>query len=393
MKMFVSLLIGLLLALVMLRPGLVRSQAVSQATLLPPAAPTDNPTTPAKVALGRLLFWDPILSGGKDVACATCHHPDFGYSDGRAVSVGVNGVGLGGGRRFVEGAPPRFAKRNSQTVLNVAFNGVTQYGAASASMAPMFWDVRVLGLEAQALEPIKSAEEMRGDAYTEAAAIEAVVARLRSIPAYGTLFDKAFGGGKASVSAQNLGRALAAFERTLVAVDSPYDRYMRGDRSAMTATQLEGMEAFSRAGCTGCHGGPMFSDYKTHVLGAPGNRSSSVLDDGVNGTGAFRTPSLRNLVATGPYMHGGAFESLDDVLRFYSRASRGQGRGGRGRGDAFTTTAEGGPQTDPLLRELRGVRRDSEAIKAFLVALNDDRFDRAVPAHVPSGLPPGGSID
>jgi cytochrome c peroxidase len=392
MKMPALLLLILVLMAAMLRPGPVRSQAVPPAVPLHPVAPADNPTTPAKVALGRLLFWDPILSGHQDVACATCHHPDFGYSDGLGLSIGVNGTGVGNQRRFVAGTLAHLAKRNSQTVLNTGFNGQATSGATGASTAPMFWDLRVSGLEAQALEPIKSAEEMRGDVYTETAAVETVVARLRAIPNYVTQFNTAFGGGKASVTALNLSRALAAFERTLVAVDSPYDRYLRGDRSAMTATQIAGMEAFARTGCSGCHSGPMFSDYKTHVLGAPENSASPVLDGGMNGTRAFRTPSLRNLAATGPYMHSGALGSLDDVLRFYNRAVRGQGRG-RGRNNTALTAVDSRPQTDPLLRELRGVRRNSEEIKAFLLALNDDRFDRIIPAHVPSGLRPGGRID
>ncbi len=392
MKMSAMLLLIPVLVATALQPGTVRSQAAPPAIPLHPVAPADNPTTAAKVALGRLLFWDPILSGSRDVACATCHHPDFGYSDGLRLSIGVNGTGVGSRRTFVAGAPEHFAQRNSQTVLNSAFNGLRVSGATVASAAPMFWDLRTSGLEAQALEPIKSAEEMRGDAYADTAAIDAVVARLRAIPDYATMFNTAFGGGKQSVTAPNLARALAAFERTLVAVNSPYDRYLRGDRSAMSVTQIAGMEAFERTGCAGCHSGPMFSDYQAHVLGAPENPASPVPDAGVNGTRAFRTPSLRNLAATGPYMHSGALASLDDVLRFYNRAGRGQGRG-RGRNNPALNVADGRPQTDPLLRELRGVRRNGEEIKAFLLALNDDRFDRTIPVRVPSGLRPGGSTE
>src|SRR5690242_10321519 len=117
-------------------------QARAQDTLgdvsgLRAVAPPDNPTTAAKVDLGRLLFWDPILSGGKDVSCATCHHPAFGYSDGLPLSIGVNGVGVGSQRTFADGAPPQFAKRNSQTVLNSAFNGVLAAGTYAPALAPM----------------------------------------------------------------------------------------------------------------------------------------------------------------------------------------------------------------------------------------------------------------
>src|SRR6185295_4914456 len=124
--------------------------------------PADNPTTPERVALGRLLFWDPVLSGSKDVACATCHHPDFGYSDGLDLSIGANGIGLGAARVFAPGHPSRPVRRNSQSVLNVAFNGLSSEAGGGPAVAPMFWDLRVRSLETQALEPLKALEEMRG---------------------------------------------------------------------------------------------------------------------------------------------------------------------------------------------------------------------------------------
>ena len=272
-------------------------------------APADNPSTPQRVALGRLLFWDPVLSGQQDVACASCHHPDFGYSDGLDLSIGTNGVGLGPARAFSAGQPSRLVKRNSQTVLNVAFNGLVD-GARSAATAPMFWDRRVQGLEAQALEPLKALEEMRGETYPEHQAVAAVVSRLRAIPEYQQLFGRAFGG-SSPVNERNLGRALAAFQRTLIASNSPFDRYMRGETSALNAEELRGMEQFQSIGCVNCHSGPMFSDFTTHVLAVPDNPKLPESDSGVNKTYAFRTPSLRNLGATAPYMHNGVFTSLD----------------------------------------------------------------------------------
>lgn len=275
-------------------------------------APVDNPTTPARVALGRLLFWDPILSGTKDVACATCHHPAFNYADGIDLSIGANGVGLGTARTFGAGHAPRLVKRNSQTILNVAFNGATPDAAATPSAAPMFWDLRVRSLEQQALEPLKALEEMRGEAYPENRALSTAISRLRAIPEYRELFARAFGGGR-PVDATNLGRALAAFQRTLLAVNSPFDRYMRGEVTALTPEQLRGMERFQSAGCINCHSGPMFSDFATHVLGVPDNPKLPASDTGVNRTYAFRTPSLRNLGGTAPYMHNGHVAALDDV--------------------------------------------------------------------------------
>ena len=128
-------------------------------------SPRDNAATQEKVELGRLLFWDPILSGPKDVACATCHHPDFGYAERLDLSIGVHGVGLGANRRFATADSHVFVKRNSQTILNVAFNGMAGDGSHDPARAPMFWDLRATSLEAQALEPLRTFEEMRGWAY------------------------------------------------------------------------------------------------------------------------------------------------------------------------------------------------------------------------------------
>jgi cytochrome c peroxidase len=372
-------------SLAVILAGVVRStdisgaQPVSRALPAEARGPADNPSTPAKVKLGRLLFWDPILSGRKDVACATCHHPDLGYADNIDVSIGVNGVGLGGRRRFEEPNTIPFVKRNSQTILNVAFNGLDQTGHYDPVAAPMFWDLRVSGLEAQALEPIESLEEMRGDAYREADALKEVVARLGRIAEYKTLFRTAFGGNQ-PVTADNLAKALAAFQRSLLATNSPFDRYARGDLSAMTSAQVRGMEAFDRIGCANCHTGPMFSDFKPHVLGVADNAKVQNADTGIANGYAFRTPSLRNLRYTAPYMHNGTLATLQDVLGFYNNGRR-RVRNPNVRRD----------QLDPLLNQLN-VRRGGSDIIEFLNALNDDGFDKQIPKQVPSGLIPGGLI-
>ena len=356
------------------------------------AAPADNPTTAEKVVLGRLLFWDPLLSGQKDVSCATCHHPDFGYAENLDLSIGANGVGLGAERTFAPGSPVRPVKRNSQTVLNSAFNGIDNAGHHTPAEAPMFWDVRVKSLEAQALEPMRALEEMRGDAYSAESAISTVVSRLAANGEYRRLFAQAFGN-KNAVNAQNLGRALAAFERSLVTTNAPFDHYMRGDTTAMTAQQIQGMNRFQSIGCANCHSGPMFSDFKVHVLGVPDNEKLPTSDAGVDNTYAFRTPSLRNLSYTAPYMHSGVFTSLNQVVNFYNRVNRGGGRGGGGRrggGNEAVNTNVSRDQLDPLLRQLnlRGGRQAD--LLAFLDALNDPGFDRTIPATVPSGLAVGG---
>ena len=355
------------------------AQPASRALPTEVRAPADNPSTPAKVKLGRLLFWDPILSGRKDVACATCHHPELGYADGIDVSIGVNGAGLGARRRFEEPNAIPFVKRNSQTILNVAFNGLDESGHYDPVAAPMFWDLRVSSLEAQALEPIESLEEMRGEAYREADALKEVVARLVRVAEYRTLFRSAFGGNQ-PVTAENLGKALAAFQRSLLAGNSPFDRYARGDLSAMTSAQIRGMETFDRAGCANCHAGPMFSDFKPHVLGVADNAKVPASDTGIASGYAFRTPSLRNLRYTAPYMHNGTLATLQDVLGFYNNGRR-RVRNPNVRRD----------QLDPLLNRLN-VRRGGSDIIEFLNALNDDGFDKEIPRQVPSGLTPGGLI-
>jgi cytochrome c peroxidase len=352
--------------------------------------PPDNPTTPERVALGRLLFWDPILSGQKDVACATCHHPAFGYSDGLDLSIGANGIGLGTARVFAAGHPIRLVKRNSQTVLNVAFNGLTADAGPAPAAAPMFWDVRVRSLEAQALEPLKALEEMRGGAYPEDGALSAVVSRLNAISEYRRLFARAFGGSE-PVTEQNLGRALAAFQRTLVTPNTPFDRYMRGDTTAMSPEQVRGMERFQSIGCINCHSGPMFSDFAAHVLGVPDNPKLPESDAGVNKTYAFRTASLRNLSATGPYMHSGVFATLSDVVGFYQRISGGGGRGG-GRDGGVVNLHVTREQIDPLARQLNMRGRGQQDLITFLRALDDPNFDRTIPRSVPSGLLVGGRL-
>jgi len=356
------------------------------------AAPASNPTSPARVALGRLLFWDPILSGNKDVACATCHHPDFAYTDGRELSIGANAIGLGPARAGAAGTSVALVRRNSQTLLNVGFNGLTTDGVQDPSKAPMFWDLRVRSLEAQALEPIKAHDEMRGDAYPEAGAVSTTVARLAGNAEYRRLFAAAFGGAD-PVNAVNLGRALATFERTLVAPNAPFDRYMRGDTGAMTAEQIDGMERFQDAGCVNCHNGPMLSDFAPHVLGVPDNPHLADSDPGSGDIYAFRTPSLRNVGLTGPYMHNGVFSSLEEVVNFYRRVSRGRGRGRGGVQQRGLNSNVTSADLDPLLRQLNMRGRGQRDIVAFLQALDDPAFDRTVPARVPSGLNVGGRLD
>jgi cytochrome c peroxidase len=333
------------------------------------------------VALGKLLFYDPILSGDQDVACATCHHPDNGYAEFRDISIGVNGQGFGSRRRFKQPNDIPFVRRNAHSILNTAFNGISNNNQYQAEKAPMFWDSRVESLETQALEPIKTLEEMRGRQYTEEEILDEVIARLKAIPEYEDLFQKAFPG-TAPVNLDNLGKAIAAFERSLVTNNSRFDQYMRGDKQAISLDEKDGFELFKKVGCANCHNGPMFSDYQMHVLGVPENDKLPEADRGFEERYAFRTPTLRNLRFTAPYMHNGELKTLKSVLEFYQDISQGKIR----------NPAVPKSQFDTLIQEIQLTVRDMEPIISFFNTLNDNSFDKEIPAEVPSKLPVGGNI-
>jgi cytochrome c peroxidase len=367
--------------------------------------------------LGRLLFWDPVLSGPMDVACATCHHPDFAYADGRDLALGTGSVGIGPTRTQAPGSPIPVVPRNAPTVLNVAMNGLDdrrgegpqgrrdEFGQIAAAMvelrpdrAPMFWDSRVRSLEAQALEPLKVREEMRGDAFPEEVAVDSVVARLRAIPEYVALFQEAFPQ-ESPVTADQVARSIAAFQRTLVAVDSRFDRYQAGDLTALTAQELRGLEEFDDARCTQCHDGPMLSDFDVHAEGVAENPLLTAPDEGARRF-RFRTPSLRNVALTAPYMHNGMLATLEDVLAFYDRGQSENpnvaNRRNRDDDDDDDAVVEAAPRLAVLDNDFRRVDNMSESemadIIAFLGSLSDPNFDRTIPSSVPSGLPPGGAI-
>ncbi len=229
----------------------------------------------------------------------------------------------------------------------------------------MFWDNRVQSLETQALAPIRTREEMRGDVCSEVEAVPAMITRLKSNSEYVQLFQF-------EITAASVTAALAAYERTLLTPDTPFDRFMRGDKSAMTPAQQHGMQVFQKAKCTLCHNGPMLSDYRLHAIG---------LSDNATNRHEFRTPTLRNLKHTAPYMHHGGSLTLDEVLLFYDRLM-----------DQVAETLEGGddstlPPLDPLLRQMNMLPEDHVPIAAFLDSLNGDEYDQSIPEKVPSGLP------
>jgi cytochrome c peroxidase len=343
--------------------------------------PSDNPSTPEKVALGKLLFYDPILSGNRDVSCATCHQPEFGYAEFLPTSIGVNGVGSGTKRRFREPNTIPFVKRNSQSVVNTAFNGLRKGQTYHAEGAPMFWDLRASGLEEQALIPIQTLEEMRGHDYSSEGVLDEVVARLRKIPAYRAYFEEAFPKEEHPVNKENLGRALASFQRSLISNNTRFDHYMRGDSGALSLSEKEGLNLFLSSGCAKCHHGPMFSDFQLHALGVPESDHLTEPDQGANADFTFRTPTLRNLRFTAPYMHSGKFATLKQVLEFYEDIA----------GSKIRNPNVSSAQIDPLVKEMSVNFKDIPRIVEFLLVLSDESFDRTRPESVPSGLTPGGN--
>ena len=344
--------------------------------------PEDNPITKEKTELGKLLFFDPILSGNKDVACATCHHPEYGFAESLEISIGVNGSGLGLSRAFNQPNDIPFVKRNSQTVVNSAFNGLTNGESNLGSQAPMFWDLRVKSLENQALEPIKALEEMRGHTYEQSDALDNVLSRLKQIAAYRQLFREAFGVENA-ITKENLGKAIASYERTLIGNNSRFDQYMRGNQSILSRNELDGLNLFLKDGCTKCHNGPMFSDFKTHVMGVADQEKLMIPDDGFEKRYAFRTPSLRNLRSTYPYMHNGKLKTLENVLEFYEDLSGGK----------IANSNIKPEQIDPLTGKLNVDFKDIPLIVEFLNSLNDENYDKNIPSGVPSNLMVGGNIN
>ncbi len=332
-----------------------------------------------KIALGKNLFWDPVLSGDQSVACASCHHPDLSYADGRQVSIGLGGKGLGPlrvdetGGAFVEDGVP---VRNAPTVLNSAFTGnlTTTLAGDGLGDGPMFWDSRIFGLDQQALEPIKNFSEMRGNHYTEEEAVPVVLARLNGIPAYVSAFQAAFNH-QTEITADQLGDAIAAFEISLTALDSRFDRYQAGDTSVMNEQELRGMDKFTDLRCVDCHLGTLQSDSLLHRLGVA-DVDGQPVDDG-DGDFQFRTPSLRNVEFTAPYMHNGSMQTLEEVMEFYDNR----------RSENPNVT-----QIDRLFAQLRPLRPNDRAdLIAFLKTLSSE-FDRSIPESVPSGGPVGGNI-
>lgn len=265
-------------------------------------APADNPATAEKIELGKMLYHDPRLSSTGTVACASCHNVMAGGEDNRPVSMGVHGQ-TGG--------------RSAPTVWNAAFHAV------------QFWDGRAASLEEQAKGPVTNPIEMGMKSWDD------VVARLKSIPGYVKAFEASFGSD--SISRDNAVKAIAAYERTLITPNSAYDKYVRGDKSALTPQQVKGMSLFAEIGCNGCHSGPAFNGpgaFMKFPLIPNGHFEAKYgfsKDGGrfaVTGNEAdknmWKVPTLRNIAVTAPYFHNGSVNTLDTAVKIMAKTQLGK---------------------------------------------------------------------
>jgi cytochrome c peroxidase len=252
--------------------------------------PDDNPITEDKIVLGKFLYFDPRMSKDKTIACASCHNPFHGFTDPARTSKGVGGK-LGG--------------RNSPTVINRLFS------------AEQFWDGRAKDLEEQAHGPLVNPVEMAMGSHKD------VVARIAPIKGYKPLFKKAFGDDK--IDMPRIAQAIAAYERTVVSGNSPFDRYQAGDKDALSASAVRGMELFNaKANCKACHTGFNFTDETYQDIGVGMDKPKPDLGrydvtKKEEDKGKFKTPTLRNIVETAPYMHDGSEATLMQVVEFYNK--------------------------------------------------------------------------
>jgi cytochrome c peroxidase len=308
--------------------------------------------TPQQIDLGRYLFFDPLLSAGGAMSCASCHHPELGFSDGRPRSLGPHGEDVG---------------RAAPTLWNVAF------------LKSFFWDARARSLEEQATGPLYSAQEMGNTP-------EGLLRALNGNTVYGRLFREAYPHDGGDITLAQVYTALAAFQSTLISLNSRYDRYAQGYHDALSQREIEGMNVFRSfvARCAECHTPPLFTNQQVAVLGTP-EPEGRPLDVGAEKTfgapklkGAFKVPTLRNVARTAPYMHSGRFATLRETVAFYNG----------GRGHAIPPGVEMTPHWhiwDPDLSD-----EELDRLVDFLQTLDDESFRPPVPPAVPSGLPPVG---
>lgn len=311
--------------------------------------------SPQQIDLGRYLFFDPLLSGDDSISCASCHHPDLGFTDGRARSSGTGG---------------REVRRAAPSLWNVAF------------LQRFFWDARAESLEEQMLGPLYDPREMGSNP-------EQLLADLSANDAYRRLFRQAFPGSKGPPTLDRVYTAIAAFQASLISLNSRYDRYAHGYHDALTDNEKAGMNVFRSfvARCAECHTPPLFTNQQVAVIGVP-EPEGQPFDAGAESVtgnpglrGGFKVPSLRNVAKTAPYMHSGTFATLREAAEFYTL----------GRGHALPAEEKPRMAVHWHIWEPNLTEAELDRLVDFLATLTDESFKPRVPEAVPSGLLPVGT--
>jgi cytochrome c peroxidase len=312
--------------------------------------------SPQQIDLGRYLFFDPVLSGDNSVSCASCHHPDLGFADGRARSVGIDGTDV---------------RRAAPSLWNVAF------------LQRFFWDGRADSLEQQMTGPLYDEQEMGNNP-------AGLLASISGSETYRALFQDAFPGSEGPPTLEQIYYAIAAFEASLISLNSRYDQYAHGYHDALTEDEKDGLNIFRSfvARCAECHTPPLFTNQQIAVIGVP-EPGSRPLDEGAESVtgnpglrGGFKVPSLRNVAQTAPYMHSGAFGNLRDAAEFYTL----------GRGHALPDQERQRMIVHWHIWEPGLTDEELDRLVDFLATLTDEAFKPAAPAAVPSGLAPIGRM-
>jgi cytochrome c peroxidase len=322
-------------------------------TALPPAR---DGFSPQQIDLGRYLFFDPLLSGDNSMSCASCHHPDLGFADGRPRSKGI------GGAEVMRAAP---------SLWNVAYQ------------ERLFWDARAASLEEQVTGPLYDPLEMGNDPAR-------LLAEIGNNETYRRLFRDAFPGSEGPPTLQHVYRAIAAFQASLISLNSRYDRYAHGFHGALSEQEIEGMNVFRSfvARCAECHTPPLFTNQQIAVIGVrdpdgvPFDAGAETTTGNAGLRGGFKVPSLRNVAHTAPYMHSGTFDNLHDTVRFYTL----------GRGHALPEEERARVTIHWHIWEPQLTDEELDGLVAFLGTLTDERFKPQVPSSVPSGLTPVGTV-
>jgi cytochrome c peroxidase len=329
------------------RPTLDKGVALNELSLLPePSYPPGNRPSPRKQALGKQLFFDPRLSASGQISCASCHDPDLSWADGRTVAFGHDRSA---------------GRRNAPSIMNAAYN------------TSHFWDGRAASLEQQASSPIVDPIEMNADAGK-------MVARLNAIGEYRKEFKEVFGAD--SITLPDIARAIADFERTLRGGRSRFDAFLKGKTDALSDSAVRGLHLFrTSARCLNCHNGPNFTDGQFHDLGLSyyGRKYEDLgryrITHRPEDVGRFKTPTLRNVTRTAPYMHNGLF-NLEGVLRMYNAGMATLRRKPSQMHDPLF------PTKDPLLQPLGLNPHDLEDLLAFLKSL-EEPHRRVRPPELP----------